>query len=50
MAKGAMVIDARKSQILERLGPHRVEQLALGGRGIELAAGDAIEQILKLLV
>ena len=45
-----MVIDARETQIFVRPGAERLEQQPFGGSGVDLAAGNPIEQILKFLV
>ena len=44
------MIDASESQILLRLSAQGFDHLRLGRRGIHLAPGDLIEQILELFV
>ena len=45
-----MVIDAGEPQILVRLGAQRVEQPLAAVAGVDLAAGDLLEQRLELFV
>jgi hypothetical protein len=45
-----MMVDASETKVLVRLRPHRIEELLLGDRRIELAGGHLIDEILELFV